>query len=203
VSPRRTLDVSHLPTVAFGHRDPLWWGVAGLIAIESTVFALLFASYFYLRGNFQEWPPSPIPAFPRTLATVNLGVLLLSCLPIHWTNKAAEKSRLGGMRWGLLLASALGGVFLAVRFVEFQHLGFRWDSHAYGSIFYTLMGMHTAHVITGTLENLLLAALLFKGPVEDKHRVDVKVNGMYWFFVAAIWLPGYALLFLDPGVFRL
>ena len=40
---RPALDVSELPHVALGHRDPLWWGVVGLMAIESTVFATRLA----------------------------------------------------------------------------------------------------------------------------------------------------------------
>ncbi|HEV7518004.1 MAG TPA: hypothetical protein VGR07_17025, partial [Thermoanaerobaculia bacterium] len=51
------LDVSELPTVVFGSRAPLWWGLIGMIAIESTMFALLVVTYYYLRGNAQVWPP--------------------------------------------------------------------------------------------------------------------------------------------------
>jgi cytochrome c oxidase subunit 3 len=202
VSPRRTIDVSHLPTMAFGHRDPLWWGVMGMIAIESTVFVLLFATYFYLRGNYALWPPSGLPSVSRVLATINVGVLLVSCVPIHWANASALQRKLGGMRWGLVLASVLGLAFIALRLVEFQYLSFRWDSHAYGSVFFTIVGLHTTHTLAATLENLVLAALLFIGPVEEKHLVDVRVNGMYWFFVVASWVPTFVILFLDPGVSR-
>ena len=43
---RPVLDVSHLPTVAFGTRSLTWWGVMGMMAIEGTVFVLMIASYF-------------------------------------------------------------------------------------------------------------------------------------------------------------
>ncbi|MDY7227704.1 cytochrome c oxidase subunit 3 [Hyalangium rubrum] len=199
---RRTLDVSHLPTFAFGQRDPLWWGVMGLIVIESTVFVLGLASYFYIRGNHFEWPPSGSDPIIRVLATVNMGLLLLSCLPMHWANTSALKRKLRGMRWGLVLASLLGLAFLAIRIINMQAVGFRWDSHAYGSIFFTLVGLHTVHIIASTLENLVIAAVLFIGPVEEKHLVDVRVNGMYWFFVVASWVPFYVLLFMAPNLFR-
>jgi cytochrome c oxidase subunit 3 len=202
VSTRRTIDVSHLPTMAFGHRDPLWWGVVGMIAIESTIFVLLFATYFYIRGNHAQWPPSDIPSFSRTLAAINVAVLVVSSLPLHWANKSALKRSIPGMRWGLVLGSVLGLAFLAIRLVQLHHLGFRWDSHAYGSVFFTFIGMHTLHTIVGTLENLVLAALLFIGPVEEKHLVDVRANGLLWFFIVASWVPIYVILFLDPGVLR-
>ena len=51
------LDVSHLPTCAFGHRDPLWWGIILAIAIETTAFAIGWATYLYLRMQEATWPP--------------------------------------------------------------------------------------------------------------------------------------------------
>lgn len=202
MSPRRTLDVSHLPTAAFGSRDPLWWGVVLLMTIESTVFVLLLVSYFYIRGNFDMWPPSALPAKSWWLATVNVGLLLLSCVPIHWANRSAARSELRGMRWGLLLGMAIGVLFFTLRVLELRALPFRWDSHAYGSVFWTYIGLHTLHVITGSLEDLVLAVVLFRGPVEEKHLVDVRVNGLYWYFIVGSWLVGYAVLFLDPAVLR-
>jgi heme/copper-type cytochrome/quinol oxidase subunit 3 len=197
---RRTLDVSHLPDIAFGQRDPLWWGVMGLIAIESTVFALAFASYFYIRGNYPHFPPTAMAHYSKVLAAVNVVLLLSSVLPMHLANKAAKKGHLRGMRWGLGIATVMGLAFLAIRITEFLWIGFRWDTHAYGSVFWTIVGLHTTHTISSTLENLVLLALLFIGPVEEKHQVDVTVNGVYWFFVVASWVPTYAVLFLDPAV---
>ncbi|RKH43064.1 hypothetical protein D7X55_30675 [Corallococcus sp. AB049A] len=198
--PRRTLDVSHLPTFAFGHRDPLWWGVTGLMAIESTAFVLMLASYFYIRGNYAHFPPTALPFYVKVVAAVITGVMLLSAVPIHYANRAALKGRLRGMRWGLALGSLLGFVVVALRIVEFLWIGFRWDTHAYGSIFWFIVGMHTVHTLSGSLEDLLLLGVLFKGPVEEKHLVDVHTNGRYWFFVVASWLPIYVILYLDPAV---
>lgn len=43
------LDVSHLPTYAFGPRGLMWGGTMGMLTIEGTVFAILIVTYFYLR----------------------------------------------------------------------------------------------------------------------------------------------------------
>ena len=82
--PQPRIDVSALPTMAYGPRSTLWWGVVSMLAIETTMFALLFATYFYLRGNESIWPPgggshgNP-PVGP---ATAGLFLLLLSVLPM-------------------------------------------------------------------------------------------------------------------------
>ena len=41
----RVLDVSGLPTYAYGHRSLMWWGTFGMILIESTVFALAVGTW--------------------------------------------------------------------------------------------------------------------------------------------------------------
>ena len=197
-SPPR-IDVSELPTTAFGHRAPLWWGVAGLLAIEGTVFALCAATYFYLRGSQPVWPP-PGDRPLVGLATIQLAILLASILPMHLMERASVRRSLRGMRFWLIVCTLMGLVFLVLRGLEIAWLGFRWDSHAYGSIFWTTLGIHTIHGLTSTGENLLFIALLFIGPVEEKHLLDVQLNGVYWYFVVLAWVPMYVILYLDPGV---
>jgi cytochrome c oxidase subunit I+III len=81
-----------------------------------------------------------------------------------------------------------------------HHLTFRWDSHAYGSLIWTTVGLHTVHVITGIVENLLFITVLTRGPVEDKLMDDLRLNSMYWYFVAACWALFYCIFYLDPGL---
>jgi cytochrome c oxidase subunit I+III len=59
--PRRELNVSDLPTVVFGHRSIIWLGTIGMMMIEATAFALVVASYFYLRTRSNGWPPGLQP----------------------------------------------------------------------------------------------------------------------------------------------
>lgn len=196
------IDVSGLPTFAFGPRDALWWGVVSLFAIEATVFALTLVTYFYLRGGAVEWPP-PGVRMPHLLATVNLIVLLASVYPMHRANRAALKSDLKPMRTWLFVAMVLSFVALLLRAFELPGMTFRWNHHAYGSIVWTIYGLHTLHLLSSCMENLLFLALLYRGPVEDKHRLDMRLNGLYWYFVVAVWVPLYAVLFWDPGLFRM
>lgn len=194
------LDVSGLPTVVFGSRATLWWGVAGLIAIEGTVFAIVAATYFYLRGGAAEWPPPGVAQPPLALTTAFVAVLLVSTVPMHWTNKAALRGDLRGIQIWLTVATFLGVAALVMRGFELSLLSYEWRSHAYGSVVWTILSLHTLHLLTSIGENALFLILLAKGPVEDKHLLDVTVNGMYWFFVVAAWIPFYAILYLDPGL---
>jgi heme/copper-type cytochrome/quinol oxidase subunit 3 len=192
------IDVSELPTVVFGSRAPLWWGLLGMIAIESTMFALLIVAYYYLRGYATVWPPHGVDArFPIRLA--NLAVLLLSVWPMEKVAAAASRRDLRGMRRWLIFGTLLGLIVLYVRLALFADMSFRWNSHAYGSLVWTLLGLHTTHLVASNVENLLFVVLLFVGPVEEKHLVDLRLNSLYWYFVVISWVVLFAVIYLDPG----
>lgn len=203
MKPRPTLDVSDLPTVAFGARASIWWGAVGIMAIEGTMFAILAASYFYLRGNAAEWPPTGAFHPGLGLTTASLLVLLASMVPTHLAARAAHREDLTGIRRGLFVAAVLAAAFLVLQAVTLSRLTYRWDSHAYGSLVWTAAGFHTLHVLTGIVEDLLFVVLTIRGPFEDKHLVDVRVNALYGYFVALSWVPFYAIFFLDPGLLEL
>jgi cytochrome c oxidase subunit I+III len=192
------LEVGELPITAFGSRDPLWWGVITMIGIEGSVFALLFVSYFYLRDRMVQWSPSPLGRESFYFALAGLGLLLLSCIPMQASSRAAKGGRLPGMQIGLGLATLAGFGFVALRFFEFSKLAFRWDSHAQGSVVWVMLGLHTMHGIFGSGENLAILTILLRGPVEEKHLVDVTVNGLYWYFIVAADALITLVLYLDP-----
>jgi cytochrome c oxidase subunit 1/cytochrome c oxidase subunit I+III len=72
---RPTLDVSGLPTVVFGSRSILWWATMGLAIIEGTMFAILIATYFFLRTRVGDWPPGVLPPY-LLWGTINTGIFL-------------------------------------------------------------------------------------------------------------------------------
>jgi cytochrome c oxidase subunit III len=190
----RSLDVSGLPSYAFGHRSIMWWGTMGMIAIEGTVFALVIATYFYLRSHSESWPMSVLP--PELLwGTLNTVILLASMWPNHMAKKAGEAHDLHGVRLWISIALLFGFAFLAVRVMEFATLNVRWDTNAYGSVVWTLLGFHTAHLATDVADTLVLAVLFFKGPLDGKRFVDVSENAMYWYFVVWTWVPIYLTIY--------
>jgi cytochrome c oxidase subunit I+III len=194
------LDVSHLPASVFGSRGSLWWGVMGMMAIEGVAIALLFVSYFYLRDRALDWPPTPLPARESWLSGAATLVLIASALPAYLSVQAAKRGALAPTRRNLIAAVLMGAVFLGLRYYELETLPFRWDSHAHGSLFWTLMVMHWIHGLTSALETVLMTAVLVVGPVQEKHLVDVEANALYWYFVVLVGAAVYAVLYLDPLV---
>jgi cytochrome c oxidase subunit I+III len=181
----------------WGSREPLFWGVLLLIVIELSGFAMLLGSYFYLRGNEPTWPPPGVLRAELWPAAAGALVLAATVATQHGVNRAAIQGDIIGMRRWLLVTTALVALFVGLRFVEFRHLPFFWDSHAYGSAFWVLLGYHALHAVSGLIENLLLIGLLYLGPVERKHSLDIQLSGLYWYFVVGEGLLAFAILYLE------
>jgi heme/copper-type cytochrome/quinol oxidase subunit 3 len=190
----RALDVRSLPSYGFSHRSPMWWGTLGLIAIESTVFALTVMAYFYLRSHASVWPMFA-PAPDLLWGTLNTAVMVASLVPNQLAKNAAEAQNRRGVQVWLSVALLFAAAFLVVRCYEFGGLNTRWDSSAYGSVVWMLLGLHTVHLATDFFDTAVLAVLFFTGPLEGKRYVDVSENAFYWYFVVASWIPIYLVIY--------
>lgn len=195
--PVAALDVSGLPSFDFGTRSLMWWGTAGLMAIEGTVFGIAVLMYFYLRSQVSPWPLStPPPALSWGL--LNTALLLVSAWPNHRVRQAAKRLDRRGVQIELTVCLLFALVFLGVRALEFGALNVRWDTDAYGSVVWLLLGLHTVHLATDTWDTAVLCLLFYTGPLEGKRFVDADENAVYWNFVVLSWLPIWAVIYLGP-----
>jgi cytochrome c oxidase subunit 3 len=195
VKTRIAADLSHLPLHGSGTASLTWWGTLAFMLIEGTGFALAIGVYLYLASLAPEWPlgaPPPDP-WPGTAIT---AVLLASLIPNFLLSRWAAAQDLRRVRIGIIAISLLGIVPLVLRIYEFGALNVSWDSNAYGSIVWVLLGLHTTHLITDVADTFVLAAAMFTRHGDNKRRYgDVQDNAMYWNFVVLTWLPVYACLY--------
>jgi cytochrome c oxidase subunit III len=194
---RRFLDVAKLPAYAFGYRAALWWGVMILIVIETMMFSLLVTSYLYSRGREHIWPPAGAENAPLWVTGGSLLVLLLAGLPLIPVYRKAIEGRLRVLQLGFVATTILSLAAAAARGYEFASIGYRWNSHAYGSLVWGIYFMHALHLVAGVCENIVMTALLYKGPIEKKHMLDIRLSCIYWWFVVVVWIPLWALIVFD------
>lgn len=205
MSTRAVIDVSELPHHQFDTYDPVWWGNNGLLAIETAMFAILIATYFYLRQNFALWPPpiaqltAPLRPLPQlAYGVANTILLLLSCIPMVITDKAARRGDRSATQAGLSICVACGFAAMILRGFEFSAVQFRWDSNAYGSVVWFMLGMHALHLLVLTSETVLLLIWLRRREFDMKHRVDVVTIAVYWYWVTTVWLVLFAIIYFTP-----
>jgi heme/copper-type cytochrome/quinol oxidase subunit 3 len=198
MSERVVVDLSKLPLHGAGSASVTWWGTFAFMLIEGTGFALVIAMYLYLADLAPEWPiGAPPPSLgPGSWLTL---VLLASTVPNYLVMRWAHRGELIKVRLGIVVMALFGAVPLVLRAFEFPALHVKWDSNAYGSITWMLLGLHTTHLITDLIDTLVLAVLMFTRHGTNKRRLgDVQDNALYWYFVVITWLPIYAIVYWEP-----
>jgi heme/copper-type cytochrome/quinol oxidase subunit 3 len=200
---QRVLDVSALTEGTADSRALIWWGNLGMLAIEGTMFAMALATYLYLRSINLDWPPSTVPRPDLVMPTINMIMLLLSCIAAFAIDRASITKNMTAIRIGHVISIAVGITYLCIQFgVIVPNLGYKWSSHAYGSIVWTIIGMHTLHMLAATGETTLLFTYSLFKPVLKKHLLDFRCTAVYWYFVALVWVPFYFIIFIEPWMQR-
>ena len=205
MSSQLVMDVSELPHHEFDTYDPVWWGNNFLLAIETSMFAIIVTTYFYLRQNFPQWPPpiasltAPLKPLPDLgFGTANTLLLLLSLVPIIAVDLAARRGNRRQAQIGLAVCVLCGLGAIALRSFEFSAVKFYWDSNAYGSVVWFLLGLHLLHLLTLTCETILLTLWSYYREFDMKHRVDMVALAIYWYWVVGIWLVLYSVIYFTP-----
>jgi heme/copper-type cytochrome/quinol oxidase subunit 3 len=198
---RPEASVEELPTVTFGHRSLMWWGTLGFMTIEGWTLALLVASYFYLRQNFVAWPPLRTPVPSLLIPTINLLVMIVSLIPARLAKTAGERLDTAGVKRWLVVLSLFAIAALTLRWWELWALNTRWDSNAYGTAAWMIVGVHATLLLLDTADTLGVTLFYFIKRMPLKSFSDVADNSFYWYFTVGIWIPIYLIIYVGPRIF--
>jgi cytochrome c oxidase subunit 3 len=195
---RRTIgDLASVPTSGFGAHGLWYWAGLAFMVIEGAGFALGSAAYIYVMNSASQWPLASDPPnlFWGTLQTV---LLLGSLIPTWFMSRASRRRDLAATRFWTVLVLVLNVAAIVIRAFEFPNLNTRWDQDAYGSVTWTLILLHTLHLLTDFTDSFFLAVFIFTHPVKTDRFADVDDDAIYWAYVVFTWLPLYLLIYWAP-----
>ena len=169
-----------------------------VITAETMLFTGLIGMYLVFRLSAPEWPPLDLPRLPATVAALNTLVLFASLVPLTRALTAVRRDEEAGRR-GVLVAAALGVVFLAVQGAEWLRLlrhGLTPSSSNYGGAFYLLIGCHAVHVLIAVLWLATVAVLVERGHFSARRYAGLEMSTIYWYFVCGLWGFLFPLVYL-------
>jgi cytochrome c oxidase subunit 3 len=200
--------------IAVAHREELaveaapsneWMGIVLFIVSEAVMFGAFFAQYFYNRILSPVWPNpvglpahfERVPAFP--LPVVLTVLLIASGFTAHNAQTAIRRDDRDRFQGWLIVTVLLGAAFLAGQAYEYTQLivvdGFSISSGIYGSVFFSLTGLHGLHVTAGVIVLTGVLIRAFMGHFSSRSHFGVEGSVLYWHFVDVVWLALYATLY--------
>lgn len=165
-----------------------WWGMALFLCAEVTLFGSLMATYFYLDFGSRRWPPAGIKAPSVVLPLIATGVLVAMSAPLWLAARSARAGRRGPVIGLIALALVVQCCYLALQILLFRHdyNDFKPQGSAYGSIYFTLLAAHHAHVLVGILLGAGVLAFVSLRGLTNYWLIGVRGLALYWHVVNAV-----------------
>lgn len=162
------------------------------------LFSALFATYAVLRGQ-TAGGPSARELFELRHAGIETLALLFSSYTCGLGILAMGRRRMSAFYLCFALTFVLGATFLGLEVSEFAGLlaqGAGPSRSAFLSAFFSLVGLHGAHVTVGLLWLIFLAAqAAYRGPV-DYVRRRLLCFSLFWHALDIIWVALLTLVYL-------
>jgi len=161
------------------------------ILSESMLFAGLLLVRFSLLGTFTHEELSQITGLFIT------SILLLSSFTAYRAEHSMAKGDVATVRRYLLMTLGLGAVFTAgVAFEWYEALEAFPPSTIFGSVFFTMTGLHAFHVVSGLVMIAIVYRRLKRANLTSSDPWPVEASVKYWHFVDVVWVFFYPALYL-------
>jgi cytochrome c oxidase subunit III len=180
-------------------------GIVLFIVSEAVMFGAFFAQYFYNRILSEEWPNRTglplgferVPAFP--LPVVLTVLLVSSGFTAHWALNAIRRDDRDKFQGWLIVTVLLGLAFLGGQAYEYYNLmaieHFTIATGIYGSVFFSLTGLHGLHVTVGVIVLIGITIRAFMGHFSSRSHFGADGSILYWHFVDVVWIALYVALY--------
>ncbi|HSW91135.1 MAG TPA: cytochrome o ubiquinol oxidase subunit III [Candidatus Saccharimonadales bacterium] len=165
---------------------------------DAVLFASLFATYAVLKGN-TFGGPSGTELFDLPFVLVETLLLLTSSFTAGLTMLAVHAKRKTFVLIGLAITFILGISFLAMELSEFTHLvneGNSWSRSGFLSAFFTLVGTHGLHILSGLIWSAVLLVQIARQGLTNSVTRRLTLFSMFWHFLDVIWIFIFTIVYL-------
>ncbi|KMK77085.1 cytochrome (ubi)quinol oxidase subunit III [Alkalihalobacillus pseudalcaliphilus] len=172
-----------------------WFFLGG----ETILFATFFGTYLGLRNGVADGPgAADIISLP--LVFIMTMFLLTSSLTSVLAMFAMKKNKFKTMMAWMWVTVLLGLAFLGFEIYEFYeyvtHYGLGYSESAFASAFYSLVGLHGAHVVFGLSWIIVLLIRYSRSGITLTNAPKFYVASLYWHFIDVVWVFIFTVVYL-------
>jgi cytochrome c oxidase subunit 3/cytochrome o ubiquinol oxidase subunit 3 len=173
------------------------------LSSEALFFGAFISTYFLYRGRDTYFLKGPTPKelFNIPFTSCTSFILLMSSLTMVLALAAIQRGDHRRFRLWILATALFGLTFISgqvYEFTEFYREGLHLSTNLFGTTFYTLTGLHGAHVTVGIIWLLSLYARSLQNKLHPEHSEAVEIAGLYWHFVDIVWIFIFTAIYLVP-----
>lgn len=186
------------PAEVKAQTDKTVFGFWVYIMTDCILFASLFATYAVLRQN-TAGGPSANELFNLPYILVETILLLTSSFTIGLAFLAAHRKDRSRLMMWLIVTFLLGLVFVSMELHEFSNLvaeGHGWQTSAFLSAYFTLVGTHGLHITIGLVWMVVLAAQLIRKGLEGNALKRLTLLSLFWHFLDIVWIFIFTIVYL-------
>jgi len=172
-------------------------GMYCLIAAEAAIFTIFVIAYLFYMGKSVS---GPSPRDVLHVPVVFTIFLLSSSISIDLAVRSLRNAKVGAFTRWWSLTFVLGAAFLLGTAMEWRHLiydeGLTIQTNLFGTIYFSLVGLHAFHVVVGLLALFTVLLLTLLGNVSGEHAERVDVLALYWHFVDSVWVVVFLVVYV-------
>ncbi|MBN8813571.1 MULTISPECIES: cytochrome o ubiquinol oxidase subunit III [Sphingomonas] len=165
---------------------------------DCLIFAILFACYAVLGGNFAAGP-GPKELFDLPLVALNTAMLLFSSITYGFAMLGMARGNKNQVLIWLAVTLVFGACFLGIELYEFSELIHEgagpWRS-AFLSSFFTLVGTHGLHVTFGSIWLVTLMVQVSRFGLTAANQRRLACLSLFWHFLDVIWIGVFTFVYL-------
>lgn len=169
---------------------------------DCVLFGSLFATYAVLRDN-TFGGPSGADIFEMPFVLIETLILLTSSFLCGIALLAAKAGKQTSTLILFGLTFLLGVSFLVMELSEFSKLvgeGYSWQASAFLTSFFTLVGTHGAHILSGLIWIAVMMWRVAQRGLTENNLRRLSLLALFWHFLDVIWIFIFTIVYLMGAV---
>jgi heme/copper-type cytochrome/quinol oxidase subunit 3 len=170
-------------------------GTLLVLAADAMVLVALLATWFTIKGGSAAWPPRGVnlSTYLPTMVTITAA---MSAFSMAWVVSSVRRNDQRSAGVALVLTVILGLAMINAQWYSMVRPRFGVATHAYGTLYYLLIGYHAVHLAAAIGAVVLVGSRALAGHYGRDNYDGLRAANAVWQYANAAWFVIVTAVFL-------